>query len=100
MGGYWYRDRAPKLVQCPNSDCKHTFSSGMKEPKCSKCYQKFWADYNLFKTNDDRVADRKIVFRLAGDVKKIKKQMYNDFVEKNNAIDELIRKMETQLTPL
>lgn len=100
MGGMWFRDKQPRLVQCPNTKCNHyTFSSGMNKPKCRKCLKTFWGDHNLFKTDDDRVKDRKTVYDLAEEIKKMKNEMREEYLQKDKAIDEILNKIEVQLTP-
>lgn len=100
MGGYWYRDHDVRDVQCPNPECKRVFSSGKDEPQCSKCHQRFWGDYHLYKTTEDRQKDRKIIIDLVGEFKKNREQMVEDFRKKTSENDQILKKIEDLLRPV
>ena len=98
MGGTWYRTRDVRLVQCP--ECKRVFESGISEPQCSKCHVRFWADYNLFKTPEDRQKDRNTIYELVESFKKNHVVMMEELKKKTTDNEEILRKIENLLKPI
>jgi len=98
MGGFWYLDRKPRIVQCPA--CQRVFHSGKSNCQCSKCGIRFDGDNNLFKTQDDRSEERKVISDLLIQLKKKHDVMISEFNEKYAENNEIIKKIENLLKPL
>ncbi|MFZ1077916.1 MAG: hypothetical protein WAN47_10860 [Nitrosotalea sp.] len=94
------RTHQPRYVQCPRPTCKRVFSSGVSEPMCSKCHQRFWADHNLFKTTEDRAKERLSIYELLRTYKKNQEQMNEEVRKKTVENEVILTKIEELLRPV